>query len=68
MTDANSFTLDSSLTLGLICTSILLFISEILPYLPTKAKGIVKGLEIATVKTLNSFHIPATLPEDISKV
>jgi hypothetical protein len=55
-------------TLGLIITSILLFISELLPYLPIAAKGVVQGLEVATVKTLNSFKIPAKLPEDSSVV
>lgn len=55
-------------TIGLIITSVLLFISELLPYLPIKAKGVVQSLEIATVDTLNSFKIPAKLPEDNSKV
>ena len=55
-------------TIGLIVTSVLLFISEILPYLPVQAKGVVQGLEVATVQTLNSFRIPATLPQDQSKV
>ena len=50
-------------TIGLIVTSVLLFISELLPYLPTPAKGVIQSLEIATVQTLNSFKIPATLPE-----
>lgn len=55
-------------TIGLIVTSVLLFISELLPYLPLKAKGVVQSLEIATVDTLNSFKIPFETPIDLPKV
>jgi lipoate-protein ligase B len=55
-------------TIGLIVTSVLLFVSELLPYLPSRSKGIVQSLEHATVDTLNSFNIPAKLPTGASVV
>jgi hypothetical protein len=61
MTDSLT-SIESSLTLGLICTSLLLFISEILPYLPVKAKGVVQGIEIATTNTLKTLTSPTVQP------
>ena len=42
-------------TIGLIVSSCLLFISEILPYLPVQAKGIVQAAENVAVEAFNSY-------------
>ena len=51
-------------TIGLIVTSVLLFISELLPYLPLKAKGVVQSLEQGTVDILNTLKVPVTMPPE----
>lgn len=56
-------------TIGLIVTSILLIISEILPYIPSsKAKGVVQSMEVATVNVLEQFKIPVSMPKDGSVI